>query len=60
VNKLYTKRTNYTRHEQTTKNSILNNIRKLVKHADNIYIASDPDTDGGEAIAYHIKNHIKD
>jgi len=42
-----------------TKNSILNNIRNLVKNADNIYIAADPDTEG-EAIAYHIKNHIKD
>ena len=42
-----------------TKKSILNNIRNLVKDVDNIYIAADPDTEG-EAIAYHIKNHIKD
>jgi len=42
-----------------TKKPILNNIRNLVKDVDNIYIAADPDTEG-EAIAYHIKNHIKD
>jgi DNA topoisomerase I len=43
----------------TTKENILKNIRKYVKEADNIYIAADPDTEG-EAIAYHIKNNIKD
>ena len=43
----------------TTKENILKNIRKYVKEADNIYIAADPDTEG-EAIAFHIKNHIKD
>ena len=42
-----------------TKENILKNIRKYVKDVDNIYIASDPDTEG-EAIAYHIKNHIND
>ena len=42
-----------------TKKSILNNIRKYINDVDNIYIASDPDTEG-EAIAFHIKNHIKD
>jgi len=42
-----------------TKKPILNNIRNLVKNVDNIYIAADPDTEG-EAIAYHIKNNIKD
>ena len=42
-----------------TKDNILKNIRKYVKDADNIYIASDPDTEG-EAIAYHIKTNIYD
>jgi len=42
-----------------TKKKIIDNIRNYIKNVDNIYIASDPDTEG-EAIAYHIKNHIKD
>lgn len=42
-----------------TKKKIIDNIRNLINNVDNIYIASDPDIEG-EAIAYHIKNHIKD
>jgi DNA topoisomerase-1 len=42
-----------------TKENIIENIRKLVKSADIIYFATDPDTEG-EAIANHIKNHIND
>ena len=37
-----------------TKDNILKNIRKYVKDVDNIYIASDPDTEG-EAIAIILK-----
>ena len=42
----------------TTKNNISNNIKKLIKDIDNIYIASDPDIEG-EAIAYHISKLLK-
>jgi len=42
-----------------TKENILQNIRKLVKSADIVYFATDPDTEG-EAIANHIKNYIGD
>lgn len=45
---------NYT----TTKNNISNNIKKLIKDIDTIYIASDPDIEG-EAIAYHISKLLK-
>lgn len=45
---------NYT----TTKNNISNNIKKLIKDIDNIYIASDPDIEG-EAIAFHISKLLK-
>lgn len=41
------------------KENIIKNIRTLVKSADVIYFATDPDTEG-EAIANHIKNHIND
>lgn len=44
---------------EVSNKKIVKNIRNLVKKCDNIYIASDPDIEG-EAIAYHIKNHIKD
>lgn len=40
-------------------NKIINNIRSSVKECDEIYIASDPDTEG-EAIAHHIKMYIMD
>lgn len=42
-----------------TKHKIIDNIRKHVKQCEVIYLASDPDVEG-EAIAYHIKNEIKD
>ena len=42
----------------TTKNNISNNIKKLIKDIDNIYIASDPDIEG-EAIAFHISKLLK-
>lgn len=42
----------------TTKNNISNNIKKLIKDIDTIYIASDPDIEG-EAIAYHISKLLK-
>lgn len=42
-----------------TNTRVIKNIRTLVKNANNIYIASDPDIEG-EAIAFHIKNAIKD
>jgi len=42
----------------TTKNNITNNILKLLKDVDIVYIASDPDIEG-EAIAYHISKLIK-
>lgn len=45
---------NYT----TTKNNIANNIKKLIKDIDTIYIASDPDIEG-EAIAFHISKLLK-
>ena len=45
---------NYT----TTKNNITNNIKKLIKDIDTIYIASDPDIEG-EAIAFHISKLLK-
>jgi len=45
---------NYT----TTKNNISNNIKKLIKDIDTIYIASDPDIEG-EAIAFHISKLLK-
>ena len=41
-----------------TKNNISNNIKKLIKDIDNIYIASDPDIEG-EAIAFHISKLFK-
>ena len=41
-----------------TKSNISNNIKKLIKDVDNIYIASDPDIEG-EAIAYHISKLLK-
>lgn len=41
-----------------TKNNISNNIKKLIKDVDIIYIASDPDIEG-EAIAYHISKLLK-
>ena len=41
-----------------TKNNISNNIKKLIKDIDNIYIASDPDIEG-EAIAFHISKLLK-
>lgn len=45
---------NYT----TTKNNITDNIKKLIKDIDTIYIASDPDIEG-EAIAFHISKLLK-
>ena len=42
----------------TTKNNITNNIKKLIKDIDTIYIASDPDIEG-EAIAFHISKLLK-
>ena len=42
----------------TTKNNISNNIKKLIKDIDNIYIASDPDIEG-EAIAFHISKLLQ-
>jgi len=44
---------------KVTNKKIVNNIRDQVKKCNNIYIASDPDIEG-EAIAFHIQNHIKD
>lgn len=51
--------TNWTGNYVVTNKKIIDNIRTQVNKSDNIYIASDPDTEG-EAIAYHIYNHIKD
>ena len=42
-----------------TNKKIIENIRNLVKKCNKIFIASDPDIEG-EAIAYHIRNSIKD
>ena len=42
----------------TTKDNIANNIKKLIKDIDTIYIASDPDIEG-EAIAFHISKLLK-
>lgn len=42
-----------------TNRKIVKNIRDCVKNCDTIYIASDPDVEG-EAIAFHIKETIKD
>lgn len=42
-----------------TKKNIIDNLRKNVKTSSKIFIASDPDMEG-EAIAYHIKDSIKD
>lgn len=50
---------NWTATYQATNKKIIDNIRGLVRKCDKIYIASDPDIEG-EAIAYHIRNSIKD
>lgn len=50
---------NWTASYKPTNKKIIENIRGLVRKCDNIYIASDPDIEG-EAIAFHIKNVIKD
>jgi DNA topoisomerase-1 len=42
-----------------TKPKIINDIRKHVRDASAVYLASDPDMEG-EAIAHHIKNTIND
>lgn len=42
-----------------SKEKIINKLRELTKKVEVIYLASDPDTEG-EAIAYHVKNSIKD
>lgn len=42
-----------------TNKRVIENIRTLVRKSNNIYIASDPDIEG-EAIAFHLKNAIKD
>ena len=44
---------------QPTNKKIIENIRCLVRKCERVYIASDPDIEG-EAIAFHIKNSIKD
>lgn len=42
-----------------TNQKLIDNIRKLTKNADIIYLASDPDLEG-EAIANHLKTYIED
>ena len=40
------------------KGDILANLRKLVKKADKVYLATDPDREG-EAISWHLANALK-
>ena len=42
-----------------TRSKIINEIKKLAKKADKIYLATDPDREG-EAIAWHIQEMLKD
>jgi DNA topoisomerase-1 len=44
---------------KVTNKKIVDNIRNQVKKCNTVYIASDPDIEG-EAIAFHIYNHIHD